>query len=251
MHLAYFDESGDSGIVGSQTKFFVLACVLVQDSRWLESLDELIRLRRVLKERRGIPVRGEIKATHFRRGVGALERTHMSPEERFKLFAALMRFQPKKLPHVRTFAIAIDKALAHDRGYEPREAAWTFAIQRLNKFAGTSEFIMTFPDEGHGFLIRRLTRKMRRFHNVPSYFENRSLEFKTTRLVEDPNDRLSHHSLFIQLADWNAFAAHRSHYVDPRRPDAAALWDDLGESRLKEVNKLRGGPRGIVKWPTQ
>lgn len=250
MYLAYFDESGDSGLVGSQTRFFVLACVLVQDSRWLQTLDELIKLRRILKDRRGVPVRAEIKATHFRRGVGAFEKTHMSPEKRYELFAALMRWQAKYLPHVQTFAIAIDKAKAAAAGKEPRETAWVYAIQRLNTFAGASEFMMTFPDEGHGFLIRHLTRKMRRFHRVPSFFATGTLEFKTTRLVEDPNDRLSHHSLLIQLADWNAFAAHRSQYIDPRRPDAAALWDQLGDIRLKRVNRLRGGPPGIVKWPT-
>jgi hypothetical protein len=35
MYLAYFDESGDSGLVGSPTKFFVLSCVLVHQDDWL------------------------------------------------------------------------------------------------------------------------------------------------------------------------------------------------------------------------
>jgi hypothetical protein len=251
MYLAYFDESGDSGLVNSQTTFFVLACVLIQDSRWLETLDRLIKGRRMLKNRYGVPVRAEIKATHFRRGVGALERSHwahLSPEDRYRWFGRLMRWQAKKL-NIETFAIAIHKAKAAALGKESRETAWMYAIQRLNTFAGDSEFMMTFPDEGHGFMIRRLMRKMRRFHRVPSFFQTGTLEFKTTRLVEDPNDRLSHHSLFIQLADWNAYAAHRSQYVDPRKADSAGLWDDLAPIHLRKVNRLRGGPPGMVIWP--
>lgn len=34
MHLAYFDESGDSGVTDSPTRFFVLLCVFVHQDVW-------------------------------------------------------------------------------------------------------------------------------------------------------------------------------------------------------------------------
>jgi len=73
MYAAYFDESGDSGIVGSPTTFFVLACVLVHETTWLDALDALIGLRRDLKGRHGIPMRPEIEGKHFKNGRGVFD----------------------------------------------------------------------------------------------------------------------------------------------------------------------------------
>ncbi len=69
------------------------------------------------------------------------------------------------------------------------------------------------------------------------------------RILEDPNDRQSHDSYFIQLADWNAYAAHRSTFVQPLPGVDPAIWDSLGGARLLDVNSIRGGPPGIVLWP--
>lgn len=70
-----------------------------------------------------------------------------------------------------------------------------------------------------------------------------------SRIVEDPNSRKSHESYFIQLADWLAFAAHRSRYVDPKGPYSSGLWDQVTDLHLAEVNRLAGGPPAIVKYP--
>lgn len=61
--------------------------------------------------------------------------------------------------------------------------------------------------------------------------------------------RQSHNSYFIQLADWNALACHRSKHVDPTGTIPDDLWDELDPLLLKEVNDLTGGAPGIVKWP--
>ena len=47
----------------------------------------------------------------------------------------------------------------------------------------------------------------------------------------------SHSSYFIQLADWNAFACHRSRYVDPKPNVDEDLWDALGERLLLPVDQ--------------
>ena len=51
------------------------------------------------------------------------------------------------------------------------------------------------------------------------------------------------------MADWNAYAAHRSPYVAPSAGVKDNLWDALGGTRLLDVNAVRGGPPGIVLWP--
>lgn len=248
MYLAYLDESGDSGLVRSPTRFFVLCCVLVHEAHWLETLDMLVGLRRSLKNDHAIPTRPEIKSTDIRWSRGVLRALRWSLDKRMRLFRKLLRFEDEGL-NLKTFCVAIEKAPAQARGWEPRYAAWTFAIQRINRFCGNQEWATLYPDQGHGMFIRKRLRHMRRYHVVPGHYGPKTIPFPVQRIVEDPNERVSQDSYFIQIADWNAYAAHRSKHVDPICPVADDLWDELESTRLLEVNAVRGGPPGIVRYP--
>jgi hypothetical protein len=250
MYLAYFDESGDAGLVNSPTTFFVLSCVLVHETRWIETLDALVDLRRRLKAKYGIPTRPEIKATDLRRGRGPLLPLRWSLADRMRLYQGLMLYQQRNLPAITAFSVAINKVPAAMKGWEPRLTAWDFTLQRVDRFCQPQgERAMIFPDEGHGAFIRRLLRRKRRFGFVPRRFGGGNFKLPTQRIVEDPNDRQSHDSYFTQLADWNAFAAHRSSYIDPMPNVPEDLWDRLGDRRLLAVNALTGGPPGIKVHP--
>jgi hypothetical protein len=248
MYAAYFDESGDSGLNASPTTFFVLACVLVHEATWLGALDALIELRRDLRTGHGIATRPEIKGKHFKNSRGVFRSIGWSLEQRMDLYRRLLRYQDERLP-IRVFAVAVDKRRAKLKGWESRQAAWTFALQRINRFCGDEEHVMVFPDEGHTYFIRRLMRQMRRFHVIRAHWGDRKIGFPLVRVLEDPNERSSVDSYFVQLADWNAYAAHRSQYVDPKPKVPSDLWDELGATLLLEVNRVRGGPPAIVRYP--
>jgi hypothetical protein len=249
MLLAYFDESGDAGVVNSPTQFFVLACVLVPETEWLTYLDKLVELRRRLRQHHSVKTRPELKSTDIRRGRGPLLGLNWSPTKRMRLFRGLMIYQAREMPNLRTFAVAIRKANCAAKGRDPREAALTFPLQRVDRFCKPADArAMLFPDEGHGPFIKRLVRRRRRFQDIPGAFGG-SISVPLHRILEDPNDRQSHDSYFIQMADWNAYAAHRSPYVSPSPGVKDNLWDALGGSRLLDVNAVRGGPPGIVVWP--
>lgn len=251
MYLAYLDESGDAGGAGSPTGFFVVSCVLIEASQWLDALDSLMNWRRSLRTTYGISSRSEIKASvGFLRGGGPFKRLDFDRAARMKLYVDSLQHVVANVP-AQVFAVAIDKAPAARRGWiDPRIPAWTFAFQRLQTFASVKEdHVMVFPDDGHDFLLRRLLRKGRRYHQIRGHYGS-SLQLPMSRIVEDPNSRKSHESYFIQLADWLAFAAHRSRHVDPKGPFSAGLWDQVGDMHLTEVNRLTGGPPAIVKYPT-
>jgi hypothetical protein len=256
MYLAYFDESGDSGVPGvvnTPTRFFVLSCVLIHQDEWLSSLDHLVRLRGYLRATYGIPARPEIKSSDIRRGHGVLTTFHWSMAQRMDFYRWLMQWQNSTLTAAQCFSIAIEKASAHARGWEPRTAAWTFAIQRLDKLAvEKKDKVMIFPDEGHGMFIRRLLRQLRRrqiIQIIPGHFGRMPLSIPAERIIEDPNDRKSHDSYFIQLADWNAYATYRSFYVEPQPGVPDDLWDELRDIHRLSVNSLTGGPPAIVYYP--
>ncbi|MBI4215783.1 MAG: DUF3800 domain-containing protein [Chloroflexi bacterium] len=155
---------------------------------------------------------------------------------------------------IKTFSIAVQKQQASTKGWDPRYCAWTFAFQRLDTMCRKqNDRCIIFPDEGHGFFIRQRIRSMRRYHQIPRHFGPGSFPLPIVRIIEDPNDRRSEDSYFVQLADMNAYASHRSLNVCPVRKMPNDMWDSLstvgGDARLLEVNAVRGGPPGIVKYP--
>lgn len=247
MYLAYADESGDSGYQGSPSDLFVLSILLVHEQDWLRTLDRLVTMRRYLRDTYGIPPVAEIKASHLIQRKGVIKRLGLDPAQRHEIYNLAMKFQRKEGVFT-AFSVAIDKTKIKRRERDPRQFAWSFAIERLDNFAGhKGEYISLYPDAGHGYFIRKMVRRMRRFHRVPSAFGPGQLEAAALRVVEDPSDRQSHESYFIQLADLNAYASYRK--VQPTSKLGGEMWDELGEARLEEVNKLAGGPTGIKVFP--
>jgi hypothetical protein len=216
----------------------------------MDSLDTLVRMRRIMREKLGISPRQELKAIDIRKGRGALWGLGWSLERRMQFYQNVLKFVAAEMPHLTVFAVAIDKRPAFERDHEPRETAWQYALQRVHRFCEDGDHsAMIFPDEGHGVLIKRLMRKMRRFEHVPRRWGTGTLSVPVQRLVEDPNDRESRDSYFVQIADLCAFAAHRSRYVDPLDAVDSGLWDLLGDRRLLKVNSVSGGPPGIKYYP--
>lgn len=249
MILAYADESGDNGYANSPTRAFVLAFVLVQEADWLPLLDRLRDMRRYLWNQYHISPNAELKAYDLMGPSGAFRRLGISAAERLDIYKLVMRFQAKT-DGFTTFAIAIDKdKVKHRNQVDPRERCWRFALERLHSYAKEKDqYVKLFPDAGHGYFIRRMLRKMRRFHRVPAHYGSGTLSAEAQRIIEDPSDRNSHESYFIQLADLNAYAAHR--YLWPTKRLGRDMWDALGDIRLTKVNDLVGGPPGIKVFPT-
>lgn len=250
MILAYFDESGDSGYTKSPSDAFVLSGLLMREGRWLEFLNATAQFRRSLLQL-GLPMRQEVKSQFLIHGKGPFRKEpllSLSFEQRIDMYRKFLRFQ-RDFQYVRVFAVVIDKTKIKNQSIDAREKAWQYAIQRLERFGtGLKENIHLFPDEGHGMFIKRMLRKMRRFHRVPSAFGGRSLDRPAKNIIDDPSDRQSHESYFIQLADLNAYAAYRC--VMPSAKIGPDLWDELAEARIPKVNSIRGGPCGIVVWPS-
>ena len=247
MYLAYADESGDSGYAKSPSDLFVLSILLVHEQDWLRTLDRLVVMRRYLRDTYGLPPLAEIKSNHLIQRKGVIKQLGLDPMQRAEIYQLAMRFQRKEGVFT-IFSVAIDKTKIKRRTRDPREFAWSFAIERLDNFAShKGEFITLFPDAGHGYFIRKMVRRMRRFHRVPSAFGPEHLQASALRIVEDPSDRQSEESYFIQLADLNAYASYRK--VQPFSKLGGEMWDELGDARLEEVNKLAGGPTGIKVFP--
>lgn len=252
MYLAYVDDSGDAGAKGSHT--YVLACVLVSASSWPRVFDDLLAFRRQLKTTFGVPVRAELKANDLIRNKGALGTLKLSERSRRRIYQLAMRMQRNL--GTKTFAIVIDKEKLALRAVprDPREVAWEYLLQRLERLStktGNSPVIL-IHDEGEAATIRRLMRCARRIGTAGSAFGTGSLSRPATYLIDDPSPRDSKHSYFIQLADLNAYAAFRDTISPPPRVSQIvpqSTWNEIDTGRFRPANQLKGGTPGIVVWP--
>jgi hypothetical protein len=230
-----------------------LGCVLVEASKWPDIFDDVIDYRRFLKDRFTIPMRAEIKANYLLRNAGPFRTLRLSEQARFAVYRGLMRLQAKL--GVYSFGVVIRKDVMEARAitFDPREVAWEYLIQRLERFTTkTGTQVMLIHDEGEGGIVRSLTRKARRAGIAGSAFGTGVLKRPARLLVDDPSSRKSHESYFVQLADLDAYAAFRHYYPPPPRDVQIvppSMWNELGTARYTPVNELAGGTPGIVVWP--
>lgn len=74
MYLMYVDESGDSGLNNSPTRYFVLTGVIMHELRWNDYLARLIEFRKRMRNSFGLLLREEVHAAKMINNPGDLVR---------------------------------------------------------------------------------------------------------------------------------------------------------------------------------
>ncbi len=256
MYLAYVDESGNTGLPGSRT--YTLGCLFFDGRTWPDVFDSMIGIRRALRNDFGVPVRAELKANYLLRGKGPIWRLRLSEAERHEIYLRLMRAQDEL--GFRTFGVVINKQELADRGRDenPREVAWEFLLQRIERETTTTGVpALLIHDEGEGAVVRKLARKARRAGSAGSAFGTGHLSRPARLLIDDPVSRDSQQSYFIQVADLSAYAAFRRIHPPPPRHTPIVphrMWHELGGAIYEDANYLARldhpeDPPGIVSWP--
>ena len=214
MYLAYVDESGNIGLGAKGTKTFTLACVIVDTAKWVETFEALLRYRRYLKRKYGLPMRAEVKANYLLGNRQSFAELGLSEGARRKIYRQFLSLQ--QTLGLICFAIVIRKDLMVDGGIGCREKAWEFLFQRLERFTTNekAEMILMY-DEGEGEIVRAIARKARRAGLVSSMYGAGYLKRPASLIFDNAVPKKSHQSYFIQLADLNAYAAFRRLYPPP------------------------------------
>ena len=166
MYLMYVDESGDIGLSGSPTRYFVLTGLVLHELRWRQTLDELIGFRRELKADFGLKLREEIHASPMLSKPGDLVR--IPKHQRLEV---LRRYADKlaSMPDLSSIGVVIDKANKPTQ-YDVFDAAWKALIQRFENTLAHRNFPgprnpddmgMLFPDrsdEKKPFVLHPVSR---------------------------------------------------------------------------------------------
>lgn len=254
MYFMYVDESGDTGLSGSPTRYFTLSGLVVHELRWNEYLEKLIDFRKRMRNSFGLLMREEIHSAHLINKPKDLVR--IKRNDRLTIIRSFIN-EVAAFQDVSIINIVVDKS-DKPLTYDVMGKAWEALIQRFSNtishrnFPGpvnSDERGMIIPDNTDAKKIQQLLRRMRRFNPVPnqSVFGSGYRNLTIGNLVEDPFFKDSRDSYLIQAADVVAFALYQklapSSYMKKKSGD-------------KYFNKLRGvlctaasatDPEGIVR----
>ena len=250
----YVDESGDSGMVNSPTRYFVLTGLILHELRWRLYLDQVVDFRRRRKAAYGLKLREEIHAAALINKPGDLARI-----PRYHRLAILREFADElaAMPDLNLINVVVDKqGKAID--YDVFGMAWKAIVQRFENTLSHHNFSgprnpddrgMVFPDHTEDKKLTELLRAMRRYNpitNQAAYgigYRNLTL----SNIVEDPNFRNSADSYWVQAADLAAFLL----YQHPA-PNAS-LKKKSGQNYFSRLDGIlckvasTSDPQGIVR----
>ena len=252
MLLMYVDESGDTGLLGSPVRYFVLSGIVLHELAWQPALERLIAFRRRMREEFGLKLREEIHAARFINNPGDLVRI-----PRHHRLQIIREFADELAanPALNIINVVVDKS-TKGLDYGVFENAWRTLLQRLENtiayrnFSGplnTDERAMVFPDNTDAKRLKDLLRKMRAYNPIPNAGGAGYRDRPLTKLIEDPAFKDSEHSYFIQAADLAAFLLYQE--LAPNgymRKKGGHRYFSRLEPVLCRAATLRD-PRGIVR----
>lgn len=207
MYLMYVDESGDTGVGASQTSHFILSGIVVHESHWREWIGHLKSLRANLRDFYGLPVRNEIHASEYLRKplVG------IQKHQRLAILRNVLD-EVAQRDYLSVTNVVVDKTTKLPN-YDVFESAWKILFQRFENtlqfgnFPGKhrNDHGLIFTDATSGEKLTSLMRKMAVYTHVPFGSGQGSRNLKVTKIIEDPHEKDSAHSLPIQMCDVCAY----------------------------------------------
>ncbi|MBX7244410.1 MAG: DUF3800 domain-containing protein [Candidatus Sumerlaeaceae bacterium] len=256
MYLLYVDESGDTGLTNSPSRYFVLSGLVIHELRWQAVLDHLIAFRRRMKGAFALKLREEIHASELIHHPGELARIHKNNR------LTILRAHADAIaaaPDTSIINVIVDKD-GKPQDYDVFEMAWKVLLHRFHdtigyrNFAGprnADERAMIFPDRTDVARLDRLLRKLRKYNQVPhkpgAPYTGASRNAPLTSIIEDPNYRDSVHSYFIQAVDTTAWLLYQ--HVAPstymKKKSAQNYFARLGPVLCRAIAPK--DPLGIVR----
>ncbi len=268
MNWVYVDESGDDGFAAypNCSRYFILTSLSLDESSWRSVFGQLQTLRAQLKQQYGLPSKTEIHAGPMIRG-NEPYRTLMGLATRPALASAFLMDYLKAVAQLQLSIVnvAVDKATilakwpAKPRSdFDVLDIAFRYSLQRLEiSMRATNSNFAVVVDQGRLGAMRRVARKATRFNYVNSSIGN----VPTQHLLEDPLEKESNQSHFLQVCDAVTMAVKL--YLDEKNggvtTSSTRLSAGLGSIRgsdymqaLKPVLNLQAHPAdpfGVVCYP--
>ncbi|HEX8561959.1 MAG TPA: DUF3800 domain-containing protein [Flavobacterium sp.] len=207
----YVDESGDTGLLNSPTRYFILTGIVFHELRWTDVLSDLVSFRKMLRDTRGLKLREEIHAKDFVNSPGALMRIRRN--DRVDILKKCIEWLNSQ-SDVSVFSIVVDK---QGKTGDIFDLAWNALLMRFENTIRYKNFPgpqnaddrgIVLSDNTDGKKLTKLIRKMRHYNTIPNtgkFYTGGYRNMKLQYLIEDPILRDSSESLMHQIADVAAY----------------------------------------------
>jgi hypothetical protein len=253
MYLMYVDESGDTGLQNSPTRYFVLSAMIFHELRWHEMLESLITFRKHLRDTKGLKLREEIHASHFINNPQELVRIRRN--DRLDIMKQCMDWAAEQ-SGMNIVSVVVDK---HHHSNDVFEFAWKILLQRFENninyrnFAGpmnADERGIVISDNTDGRKLQTLVRKMRRYNPVPNMqglYGGGARNLRVSHVVEDVMMKDSSSSYFHQIADVVAYCVRQMYEPNAymKKKGGHKFYERLDPVLVKKASYKH--PLGIVE----
>lgn len=206
-YIAYFDESGDDGLIDASSETFTLTSLYMNASSWQQNYNMVYAYRKLLKEKFGFHISMEMHTKNFLTNKNPYRKFNWSAEDKqyiIKLFAACLTKLKAKVINV-----VIDKNNVKEKStYNVLENALKYNIQRIENDSNGNWNFLIITDSGRIAPMRRTARAIRAFNPIQSKFDYGYTNAPITGLIEDILEKDSEESYFIQLCDYISYFVH-------------------------------------------
>ncbi len=210
MRIAYYDEAGDDGFPNFSSPLFVLSAVYMHYLQWRPNFERIQEFRRGLKKDFGLPIKLEMHTKYFVLGKNPYRPLGLPDHDRIQvmdLFADLIGSLRLRIINVAVVKPKLPKSTAG-----VLDTALKFSVQRiendLDPTRNAEARFMIITDPGRVGAMRGTTRRIQRINYIPSRFGAAPYRREITALIEDPIQKDSTESYFIQLADYLSFVTY-------------------------------------------
>lgn len=207
MYIAYYDESGDDGYPKYSSPLFVLSAIYLHYLNWKDIFKNISEFRKQLKKDFNLPIKMEFHTKYFILNKNPYRKLQISDDDRLLIIGLFCELISNL--DISIINVVINKEnISPNTSYNVLDNALKYSIQRiendLNKIDPAKKF-MIITDQGRIGKMRMTTRKMQRINFIPSKYNNKPYRQEIKSFIEDPLEKDSKESYFIQLADLVSF----------------------------------------------
>lgn len=206
MHIAYYDESGDDGYPSYSSEIFVLSALYLHYLNWKDTHIHIKEFRQSLKKEYNLPIKTEMHCKSFLLKWPYRD-FNLSKDDRVEIIRLFCELISEL--NIKIINIAIVKPQIKYPNYDVLDTALKYSVQRIendmNLRKNPDNRFMIITDPGRVGKMRKTTRKIQRINFIPSILYHGTYRKEIDSLVEDPMQKDSKESYFIQLCDIVAY----------------------------------------------
>lgn len=261
--IAYFDETGDDGIVNTSSEIFVLTSLYMPAASWQNNFDAMRQCRKQLKTEFGFHITEEMHTKHFLTDKGMYRPYGWTVEQRNNILIQYTKAIAGL--DAKVINVIIDKTkVQYTDSYDVLKYALTYNIQRIENDSHSHDDwnFLIITDPGRLAPMRKTAREIRAFNPIPSQYSHETRNTPVRSLIEDILEKDSKESYFIQICDFISYFVHlfyRSTVQNAPLPNRVARVIDekfvarvlatLKDGNVLNLDAAHKHPYGLVIYP--